>query len=102
MKTTQYFVLGRTRYEYTLEKVDDQVIHFKCEKLGMDEDFLLEDLPNLIMDLPNIANNLKSYEKNKVTVKFRVSPSEKQRIIENATKKGYQNTSDFVRECALN
>lgn len=101
MKTSQYFVLGRTRYEYTLEKISDEVIHFTCEKLGMDEEFLQEDVANLIMDLPNIANNLKNYEKNKVTVKFRVTPVEKQRILENATQKGYKNTSDFVRELAL-
>ncbi len=101
MKTTQYFTLGRTRYEYSLEKINEEVIRFKCEKLGMDEEFLLEDIANLIMDLPNIANNLKTYEKGKVTIRFRVTPTEKQRIIQTASHNGYRNTSDFVRECVL-
>jgi len=101
MKTTQYFILGRTRYEYSLEKINNEIVRFKCEKLGMDEEFLFEDIAQLIMDLPNIATNLKNYEKNKVTVKFRVTPTEKQKIIQSATSKGYKSTSDFVRERAL-
>ncbi len=35
MKTTQYFTLGRTRYEYCLEKINDKIVNFKCDKLGM-------------------------------------------------------------------
>ncbi len=54
------------------------------------------------MDLPNIANNLKTYKKGKVTVRFRVTPIEKKQIMEKASKNGYKNTSDFVRQCVLN
>ncbi len=61
------FTFGNKKYSYNLGKPvimdDEKIMHFSCPKLRIDQDFLLEDIPELILDLPNIAQNIKDSQK---------------------------------------
>jgi len=43
---------------YSLEAVNNKVVHFVCKEAWMSEEFLKEDISNLIDDLPNIIEKL--------------------------------------------
>lgn len=101
MKTKLCLIVGTKKYEYTLTKKSNEVSHIFCEKAKIDQDFLNEDIPALIMDLPNLIEAEKSYQsqKNRI-VRFRVSEKEKLEIEKKAHKRGFS-TSEYLRSMAL-
>lgn len=98
------FTLGSKKYEYILGKPfmedEEKLMHFSCPKLGINQDYLIEDIPELILDLPNIAHNLKQSEKQNTFIRIRIKTSEKQLIEKNAFKAG-KTMSAYIREKTL-
>jgi len=98
------FTLGSRKYEYELgkpfKKDGEKVMRFFCLKLDIDQDFLVEDVPELILDLPNIAYNLKEHEKQDSFLRIRIKASEKEVIEKNAIAEG-KTTSAYIRDLAL-
>ncbi len=90
------------RYKYTIKPIDKKWAHFKCKAAGIDQEFLVEDIPALLTDLQNLIVAEKLYlESEKRTVRFRVSKEEKKKIEKRAVKAGYKNVSAFLRALAL-
>ena len=102
--TTNTFTIGSRKYEYMLgnpfQKDGEKVMHFSCPKLEINQDFLIEDIPELILDLPNIAQNLKESSKQNTFIRIRIKTEEKKVIEKKATAAG-KTTSAYIRERAL-
>ncbi len=103
-----YFVFRNRRYAYSIsqpfEESGEKMVHFTCPKIGIDQDFLAEDIPALILDLPNLAEAEEEYQKTlrqRSVIRFRVSEQDKQNIELNAKKRGFNSVSAFLRAVAL-
>ncbi|MCF7906148.1 hypothetical protein K9L63_03100 [Candidatus Gracilibacteria bacterium] len=101
---TNTFTIGSRKYEYKLGKPfqeeGEKLMHFSCSKLGIDQDFLAEDIPELILDLPNMAYNLKQSVKQGTFIRIRIKTEEKE-IIEKKAMDAGKTTSAYIRERAL-
>ncbi|MCF7830841.1 hypothetical protein K9M41_02510 [Candidatus Gracilibacteria bacterium] len=98
------FTIGSRKYEYQLGdpfiENNEKIMHFSCPKLDINQDFLVEDIPELILDLPNIAHNLKEHQKQDSFLRVRIKTSEKDIIEKKAMKEG-KTTSAYIRDLAL-
>ena len=99
------FTFGNKKYVYNLGNPfvidEEKIMHFSCPKLKIDQDFLMEDIPELILDLPNIAQNIKNSKKQESILHIRIKVSEKKIIAKKAIDKGYRSTSAYIRDLAL-
>jgi len=90
------------RYKYTITPINKEEAHFRCDAAGVDQEFLVEDIPALLIDLPHLIASEKEYLKGKKhTIRFRISGKDKQKIEKRAAKAGYKTISDFLRDLAL-
>lgn len=90
------------KYPYVLSLLNQEVTHVKCEAAKVDQDFLNQDIPALLVDLPNLILAEKDYNKGQDTViRFRVKSTEKRKIEEKAMQEGYGSVSGFLRDLAL-
>ena len=92
------------QYPYSLEKTNEKgVIRFKCEEAEIDQEFLSEDIPALLIDLPEliILGQKRRRKKEKDVIRFRVSSDDKNKIEKRAIKKGYSTVSAYLRDLAL-
>lgn len=102
MKTKVSITLKNKVYPYTLEKNKDGTIHFYSKDAKIDQDFLAEDVPDLIIDLPELILAQQSYDSNKSeTIRFRVSAKDKAIIEKKAVKNGYTSISKYLKDIAL-
>lgn len=91
------------KYKYTITPVNKEEVHFKCKAAGIDQGFLAEDIPALLIDLPHLIASEKEYfESQKNVIRFRVSKEDKKEIEKRAAKAGYSTISAFLRDLALN
>ena len=102
--TTENTVLVNNRkYPYSLTKVNKNVTFIKCDGANIAQEFLNEDVPNLLIDLPYMILAEKQYQKKQdLVIRFRVTVEDKKNIEKKAREKGYQNVSSFIRDTALN
>lgn len=92
------------KYEYTISAIENsiEVVHFVCTAAKIDQKFLAEDIPALIIDLPQIVLVEKLYlAAQSETVRFRVSVTDKQKIEKKALADGFDSVSDYLRAKAL-
>ena len=101
---TNTFTIGSQKYTYTLgdpfTKDGDKLMRVTCPKLNIDQDFLVEDIPELLLDLPNIAHNLKQSSKRSTFLRIRITDKDKKRIEKKALQSG-KTTSAYIRETLL-
>lgn len=84
-----------------MEKTN-QVVHINCEAARIDQDFLKEDVADLLIDLPSlIVAEKEKKDKQSDIVRFRISPEDKLKIEERAIKAGFRTLSDYLRHIAL-
>lgn len=90
------------RYQYHLEERKGNIVFVECEAANIAQEFLAEDVADLLIDLPNLIIAEKEYDKaqNEV-IRFRISSSDKHKIERAAVKKGYDSVSDYLRHLAL-
>ncbi len=92
-----------TLYAYSIKNIGDfywtESANFECEKIGINEIFALEDIPNLIKDLPNIIEKLNNDTK-KHSLTVRLSALEKVKIKTEALKNN-MSISDFIKNKCL-
>ena len=90
-------------YKYTLkylrEENGEKIVQFICKKAKMNEEFLEEDIPNLIKDLPNIFDTIDEVNKG-YFIKVRVSQQEKMKF-ENEARKHKMPLSSYIRHKCL-
>jgi hypothetical protein len=103
MKTTATITVQNKKYKYTLSATKDcDVVHFVCSAANIDQDFLAEDIPALLIDLPNlIVAELDFQRRDTEVVRFRVSAEDKKEIKIRAAKCGFKSVSEYVRSRAL-
>ena len=91
------------KYEYTLKPAKGKgVIRFVCKGANIDQDFLAEDVPTLILDLPELIIAEKTYQGNQTeVVRFRISTEDKKKIEQKAIANGFDTVSDYLRARAL-
>lgn len=74
-----------------------------CDAANIDQEFLNEDVPLLLVDLPTLILAEREHLNGCDTViRFRVNSEDKRKIEQNANKKGYKNISSYLRDMALN
>ncbi|MFH1890218.1 MAG: hypothetical protein ABIJ91_01465 [Candidatus Kuenenbacteria bacterium] len=98
-----FITLNNKKYPYALKPSEKDVTFVKCEAAKISQEFLNEDIPNLLNDLPNLILAEKNYNKEQIEmIRFRVNPKDKRLIEKKATQKGYSTVSAFLRDLALN
>ncbi|MCB9810553.1 MAG: hypothetical protein H6779_01735 [Candidatus Nomurabacteria bacterium] len=90
------------KYSYIIKKKNDVTVRVICEAAKINQDFLSEDVPNLLLDLPNLILAEKEHKaKQSETLRFRVSAHDKNKIEQKAVKAGFDSVSDYLRYLAL-
>jgi len=103
MATTSTITVQNKKYEYTLKPAKGKgVIRFVCKGANIDQDFLAEDIPALILDLPGLIVAERTYQANQTeVVRFRLSTEDKKIIEQKALAQGFDTVSDYLRARAL-
>ncbi len=94
--------LGRRKYDYFIKPVNKKVVFFECQGAEISQEFLVEDIPALLVDLPELIQMEIDYKKEtSQMIRFRLTKEEKKKIQKNAIKNGYNSMSAFIRDLAL-
>lgn len=94
--------MGRKSYGYSITPVNRKEVYFECNAAGISQEFLTQDIPNLLMELPEmILAEMVFNKKYNEMIRFRITSEEKKQIQRNAFKKGYNSISAFIRDLAL-
>ena len=103
MATTSTITVQNKKYEYTLKSAKEKgVIRFVCPGANINQDFLAEDVPALILDLPALILAERAYQDNQTeVVRFRISSDDKKKIEKKALASGFDTVSDYLRARAL-
>ncbi len=102
-KVTGVVTVQNKKHSYTLTKVSKSVVNVECKSAKINQEFLTEDVTDLLIDLPNLILAEKEYiKKQSDVVRFRISPQDKIKIEQKAVRHGYDSVSDYLRSLALN
>ena len=103
MATTSTITVQNKKFEYTIKPAKGKgVIRFVCKAAKIDQDFLAEDIPALIIDLPELVVAERKHKSNQSQiVRFRVSSEDKKKIEKRAVASGFDSVSDYLRAKAL-
>ncbi len=103
MSTTATITIQNKKYEYTLRPTKEKgAFRFICAPANIDQDFLVEDIPALLLDLPNLIIAERDYDKNQTEiVRFRITATDKKKIEQKAQAYGFKSVSDYLRARAL-
>jgi len=102
MKTLASITVQNKKYSYSLEKRKSNLVHFECAAANLKQDFLAEDIADLLIDLPNLILAEKEYQSRQSdVVRFRVSVEDKKRIEKRAAEEGFASVSEYMRSLAL-
>lgn len=101
-KIISSLTVNNKKYEYTLQEKKSGVIFVECKDANIAQDFLAEDVANLLIDLPNLIIAEKAHDKkHSEVVRFRLSSEDKHRIEKKAAKEGFGSLSGYMRHLAL-
>ena len=53
-KITANITVNNRKYEYSLTKKNEDVVFVECKEANIAQEFLKEDIADLIIDLPNL------------------------------------------------
>lgn len=102
MKTKSFIKIKNKNYPYILEKKGKEKIRLISKDANIDQFFLSEDIPDLILDLPNLIIAEQKYlNKQDEIIRFRISPKDKMKIEKKAIALGYDSVSKYLRDIAL-
>ena len=103
LSTKHFITINNKKYSYELSPISKETTHVLCEAANIDQEFLNEDIPELLIDLANLILAEKNYEKAQSTViRFRISVADKKLIEKTAAKKGYASVSSYLKSVSLN
>ncbi len=102
--TKHIITVGNKKYPYYLVPVPKtNRVRVKCEAAKINQEFLKEDIGDLLVDLPEmIMEEIDFEERQDQTIRFRISSTDKKKIMQNAVKHGYSNISGYLRDIGLN
>ena len=96
-----YIIIGNKKYEYILKPANKKTL-LVCEDAGIEERFPNEEIPIVLSQLPKIIISIQRKDRQQSEVlRFRVTPEEKMKIIEQAYKSGFDNISSYIRDKLL-
>ena len=98
-----YIIVGNRKYEYVLEPSRSRTM-LVCEGAGIAERFDNSEIPRVLANLPEIIIKLTeaaSAEMQSEALRFRVTPTEKERIVHDAVSAGYDSVSAYLRDKIL-
>lgn len=85
-----------------MEKRKGGLVRVECIAANVAQDFLAEDVADLLIDLPNLIIAEKEYQNRQSDiVRFRVSLEDKKLIEKKAAKQGFSSVSEYMRSLAL-
>lgn len=85
-----------------MKRVGDKTTFVECDAANIGQEFLNEDIPELLNDLPNLIMAEKEYNNQQSEmIRFRVSVDDKKVIEKKAVQKGYPSVSGYLRDLAL-
>jgi len=97
-----YITINNKKYFYILKPAKKSTTLVECEAANINQEFLNEDIPELLNDLPDLILAEKKYKKQQSElIRFRVSPDDKKQIEKIAVNKGYTSVSGYLRDLAL-
>ncbi len=101
-KVLSTLTVHNRKYTYSIVPKTKEIVRVECEAARISQDFLKEDLADLLIDLPNlIIAEKEQKDRQSDVLRFRVSPEDKSKIEERATKAGFGTVSDYLRHIAL-
>jgi predicted DNA binding CopG/RHH family protein len=96
------FTLNHKKYPCLLSPSGKDTTHVECKAALIDQDFLNQDVTDLLLDLPNLVLAEQEHKlKQSEVIRFRVSPEDRIAIEKRAAKEGYDSISGFLRDMAL-
>ncbi len=103
MTLKNYIEVKNKKYVYFIEPIDSDVSKIICKSAKIEQEFLNEDLVNLLKDLPNLIEAEKSHKDKKDSViRFRLSWLEKLKLQKKVEKSEYKTLSAFIKDKVLN
>jgi hypothetical protein len=101
-KTSATITVQNKKHSYSLEKRKDNLVYVECVAANLAQDFLAEDIADLLIDLPNLIVAEREYKSRQSdVVRFRVSIEDKKLIEKKAAREGYASVSEYIRNLAL-
>ena len=102
LKTQSSITMKNKVFPYTLIRTKSGNIRLIAKAAHIDQEFLPEDLSEIILDLPNLILAEQEYvKKQSDVIRFRVAARDKQQIEKKALKSGYSSVSGYIRDLAL-
>ena len=100
--TTGVVTVQNKKYPYTITKRKDNIVYIECVAAKVAQEFLAEDVADLLIDLPNLIVAEREYQERQSDVlRFRVTAQDKQKIEKRAVAEGYASVSEYLRQLAL-
>jgi hypothetical protein len=100
--TTNTITVQNKKYSYSLTKRKGGLVYIECAAAKVAQEFLAEDVADLLMDLPNLIVAEKDFQNQQSDVlRFRVTAADKKRIEKKAVAQGYSSVSEYLRSLAL-
>lgn len=97
-----FITINNKKYFYTLRSASKDTTFVEFEAANIAQEFLNEDVPDLLNDLPNLIMAEKKYKKQQSeTIRFRVTVDDKKIIEKKAVQKGYSSVSGYLRDLSL-
>ncbi len=102
MKTSATITVQNKKYSYSLEKRKGGLVYVECAVASIAQEFLAEDVADLLIGLPNLIVAEKEYQNHQSdVVRFRVSSEDKKLIEKKAAEEGFSSVSEYIRSRAL-
>jgi site-specific DNA-adenine methylase len=101
-KVVGVITVQNKKYSYSVAKQTNGAVFVHCEAAKINQEFLVEDIADLLIDLPNLIVAEKEYQAQQSDVlRFRVSAHDKKIIEKKAVDSGYASVSEYLRNVAM-
>ena len=98
-----YIEVDNKKYSYIIEEIDSEISKIICKTAKIEQEFLNEDILNLLKDLPNLIKSEQEHKDKKDNIiRFRVSALEKIKLQEKVKESWYKTLSAFIKDKVLN
>lgn len=95
-------IINNKKYKYTLQSKKGGLVFVECKAAKISQDFLKEDIGNLLIDLPNLILSEKEHSKKaSEIIQLRVTPKVKRDIEKKALKDGFDSISAYIRNTLI-
>ena len=103
MEYRHYIIVGNRKFEYIIKPQRSKTV-IVCNDINFEEKVANEEVPEVLVRLPKLIINMlaASAQKQTEVLRFRVTPEEKQKIMQDAVESGYDNISSYIRDKLLN